>query len=146
MLANNYSNLECCLSFPGSLVLKNPPTNAGEVRDVGLIPSLERSPRGGLGSALQYSCLENPHGQRGPVGGLQSIASQRVGHDWSTLVYMHAGCYLCMTYFSFILLSVQLVGLCCTQNGHVSVHMCIHTYRFTTCVISFTGISKYMRN
>lgn len=52
MLANNYSNLECYLSFPGGLVLKNPPTSAGEVGDVGLIPSLERSPRGGLGNPL----------------------------------------------------------------------------------------------
>lgn len=62
MLANNYSNLECYLSFPGGLVLKNPPTSAGEVGDVGLIPSLERSPRGGLGNSLLYSSLENPHG------------------------------------------------------------------------------------
>ena len=36
--------------------------------DVGLIPGLGRSPGGGHGSLLQYSCLENPHGQRSPVG------------------------------------------------------------------------------
>jgi len=32
--------------------------------DLGLIPGLERSPGGGHGNPLQYSCLENPHGQR----------------------------------------------------------------------------------
>ena len=36
--------------------------------DVGSIPGLGRSPGGGHGNALQYSCLENPHGQRSLVG------------------------------------------------------------------------------
>ena len=43
-----------------ALVVKNPPANAGEIRDVDLIPALGRSPGGGHGSPLQYSCLENP--------------------------------------------------------------------------------------
>ena len=42
------------------LVLKNSPANAGDVRDRGLIPGLGRSPGGGNGNSLQYSCLENP--------------------------------------------------------------------------------------
>ena len=42
------------------LVVKNPPANTGDVRDVGLIPGLERSPRRGNSNALHYSCLENP--------------------------------------------------------------------------------------
>ena len=41
-------------------VVKNLPAHAGDVRDVGLIPESERSPRGGHGNLLQYSCLENP--------------------------------------------------------------------------------------
>ena len=41
-------------------VVKNPPGNTGEVRDVGLIPGSGRSPRGGNGNSVQYSCLENP--------------------------------------------------------------------------------------
>jgi len=36
---------------------------ACNVRDLGLIPGLGRSPGGGHGNPLQYSCLENPHGQ-----------------------------------------------------------------------------------
>ena len=38
--------------------------NAGDIRDVGLISGLGRSAGGGHGSPLQYSCLENPPGQR----------------------------------------------------------------------------------
>ena len=42
------------------LVVKNPPANAGVIRDTGLIPGSGRSPGGGHGNPLQYSCLENP--------------------------------------------------------------------------------------
>ena len=42
------------------LVVKNPPANAGDIRDLGLIPGLGRSFGGGHGGPLQYSCLENP--------------------------------------------------------------------------------------
>ena len=41
------------------LVVKNPPANARDVRDVGLIPGSGRSPGEGNGNPLQYSCLEN---------------------------------------------------------------------------------------
>ena len=59
------------------LVVKNPPANAGDVRDVGSIPGSGRSPGGGHGSPLQCSCLEKAHGQRslvgyGPWGGTES--------------------------------------------------------------------------
>ena len=56
-----------------ALVVKNPPANAGDKRDVDLIPGLGRSPGEGRGNPLQCSCLENLHGQR---GGLQSMGSQ----------------------------------------------------------------------
>ena len=48
------------LGFPGGSVVKNPPANAGNARDLGLIPGLGRSPGEGNGYPLQYSCLENP--------------------------------------------------------------------------------------
>ena len=41
-------------------MVKNPPANAGDVRDMSLIPEWGRSPGGGHGNPLQYSCLENP--------------------------------------------------------------------------------------
>ena len=43
-----------------ALVAKNPPANAGDVRDVGLIPASGISPGEGRNNPLQYSCLENP--------------------------------------------------------------------------------------
>ena len=47
------------------LVVKTPPASAGEVRDVGSIPGLGRSPGGGNGNPLHYFCLRNPL-DRGP--------------------------------------------------------------------------------
>ena len=49
-------------------MVKNPPTNAGCIKDAGSIPGLERSPGEGNGNLLQYSCLENPRGQRSLAG------------------------------------------------------------------------------
>ena len=43
-----------------ALVVKNLPANAGDVKEVGSIPGLGRTPGGGHGNPLQYFCLENP--------------------------------------------------------------------------------------
>ena len=42
------------------VVVKNPPANAGDVRDADSIPGSGRSPGGGHGNPLRCSCLENP--------------------------------------------------------------------------------------
>ena len=42
-----------------ALVAKNPPSSAGDVRDIGLIPGLGKFPGEGNGTPLQYSCQEN---------------------------------------------------------------------------------------
>ena len=60
-------------------MVKNPPASAGDARDVGSVPGLGRSPGGGHGSPLQYSCLQNPRTEE--PRGLQPIGSQRVVHD-----------------------------------------------------------------
>ena len=55
--------------FPGGLVIKNPPANAGELGSIpGSDPWVGKIPGGGNGNPLQYSCLENSHGQRSLVG------------------------------------------------------------------------------
>ena len=54
-------------------MVKNPPANAG---DMGSIPGLGRSPRGGHDNPLQYSCLENTMDEQ--PEGLQSMGSHRV--------------------------------------------------------------------
>ena len=53
-------------------MVKTPPANAGDV-------GLGRSPGGGNGNPLQYSCLKNAMDEE--PGGLQSMGLQRVGHD-----------------------------------------------------------------
>ena len=45
--------------LPGGTMVKNPPANAGDVRDAGSVPGSGRSLGGGNGNLLQYSCLEN---------------------------------------------------------------------------------------
>ena len=52
--------LSCHWASQVVLVLKNLPSNAGDIRDMDSIPGLGRSPREGRGSPFQYSCLENP--------------------------------------------------------------------------------------
>ena len=58
-------------------MVENLPANAGDVRDVDLIPGLERYPGEGNGNPLHYSCLGNPMNR----GALQSTRLQRAGHD-----------------------------------------------------------------
>ena len=60
-------------AFPGDRVVKNPPANAEDIRDVGLIPGLGRSPGGGNGNPLQYSCLENPMERGGSLAGYSPL-------------------------------------------------------------------------
>ena len=42
-----------------ALVVKNPPADAGDRREAGVVPGSGRTPGGGHGHPLQYSCLEN---------------------------------------------------------------------------------------
>ena len=53
------------MGFPGGSDGKKSTWKEG---DLGLIPGLRRFPGGGHGNPFQYSCLENPHGQRSLVG------------------------------------------------------------------------------
>ena len=57
LLLSNITNL----GFPGGSDSKESACNAG---DLGSVPGWGRSPGGGHSNPLQYSCLENPHGQR----------------------------------------------------------------------------------
>ena len=60
-----------------ALVVKNPPANAGNIRDMGLIPGLGRSPGGGHDNPFQYSCLKNPMDR-----GAWQTTIHRVAKSW----------------------------------------------------------------
>ena len=77
--------INCYLFLRASKVLpvvKNSPTNVGDIRDTGLIPGSRRFPGGGHGNPLQYSWWKIPWAEE--PGGLQSLLPQRAGHDWAT--------------------------------------------------------------
>ena len=70
--------------FPGGSVGKESIRNASDTGHADSISGSGRSLGGGHGNPLQYSCLENVHAQRsleGWAGQLESLGSQRVGHD-----------------------------------------------------------------
>ena len=77
-LKHNLVNSIKILGFPGSIVVKNLPANAGDARDSGLIPGLGKSPRGGNGNPLWYSCLENLRD-----GGAGQAKIHRVTKSWT---------------------------------------------------------------
>ena len=70
-------------------VVKNPPTNAGDVRDMGSTPGLGRSSGGGHGNLLQYSCLENPMDR-----GAWRATVHRVMKSWTWLKQLSMHTYL----------------------------------------------------
>ena len=77
IVVNKNSNFRLCdnsqVDFSGGSGVKKLPANAGAVRDVGSIPGVGRSPEGGHGNPLLYSCLENPMDWRAtPEGSKES--------------------------------------------------------------------------
>ena len=72
------------LPWPSQVVpvVKNPPANAGDIRDKGLIPGLGRFPGGGHGNPLQYSCLENPIVRGAWCVTVRSVAQSRTRLKW----------------------------------------------------------------
>ena len=77
------------MGFLHGSVVKNLPTNAGDVGDAGSIPELGISPGGGNGNPLQYSCQDNPM-DKGALWATVSRVSKRWAQlsDW-TCTHMH---------------------------------------------------------
>ena len=99
-----------------TLVVKNLPVNAGDIRDVGSIPGWGRSPGGG------HSNHSSTHAWRIPwteeSGGLWSIGSQRVGHNWSNLAHMHSP----WTASAILLVSLLVKEISWYM---ISIHLCL---------------------
>ena len=59
-METDLGGLSVLMGFPAGSVGKESASNAGDARDIGLIPGMGRSSGGGHGNPLQYSCSENP--------------------------------------------------------------------------------------
>ena len=73
------------------LVIKDPPANVGDIRDVGSIPGLGRTPGGGgHGNPLQYSCLESSMDR-----GAWWATVHRIAKSWTQLKQLSMHAYVC---------------------------------------------------
>ena len=83
------------LGFPYDSSGKGFACNAGNTGDLGSIPELERSPGGGNGNPLQYTCLENPMrslGDHSPWGHKESDVTVRHTQSWTSLLLITLKC------------------------------------------------------
>ena len=72
-----------------ALVVKNPPADAGDLRDVGSIPELERFPGERHSNPLQYTCLENPVDGGAWWATVRGVAKSRTRLSDFTLTFFH---------------------------------------------------------
>ena len=122
------------LGLPSGSGVKNLTCNAG---DGGSIPGLGKIPGGGHGNPLQYSCLENPHGQRSLEGyspwgykeldmteATQHIYTRRVACVF--MVYMCVCRYVLYVWAVCVCIQVDCVVYVCRCVMHVSVCSYVH--------------------
>ena len=114
---------EIPLGFLDGAVVKNPPASAADARDRGSIPGLERSPGKGNGNLLEHSCWRIPWTEE--PGGLQSMGSQRVEHDWVTEDALMQGSH--EAGFSFWSETWQQNSLICIVRGRKASFLCLNT-------------------
>ena len=101
-----------------ALAIKNPTAKAGDIRDMGSIPGLGRSPGGGHGNPLQYSCLENPVGR----GALQATV-HRIRKSWTQLRQLSMHTYMCACVYKYMCVYVYMYVYIC-------IYECIHIYMY----------------
>ena len=116
------------------LVLKNPPANAGDIRDVGSTPGSKRSPGRRCGNPLWYSCLENTV----KPCRLWSIESQRVEHNRSKWFSMQ----LCIRDLPFqsakiLVISIPSLSTASSRFKNRKAHFWIYLEFFTKCISIF---------
>ena len=107
--------------FPGGIVVKNLPANAA---DVGLIPGSGRSPGGGNGNPLQYSCLKNPMDRGAIPWNRECIPDTELTHcNWWVTVHGASKSWTQLSMHTFIVI------LNTVAPSYISyIHMYTHTH------------------
>ena len=104
-----------------ALVVKNSPANAGDISDVGSTPGSRRSPGGGHGNPLQYSCLKNPMDR-----GAWHNMVHRVAKSWTRLKQLSIHFFI--HYLPFLSMASGTLQLFKGQHCHT------HTLRINSSV------------
>ena len=108
-------------------VVKNQPANAGDIRDVGSIPGLGRSPRERNSNPLQYSCLENPIDRVAWWAIVHGVPKSRT---WLKQLSMHA----CRDNHCKFLFFARIFLYLCTVSP---LHMNLQAENFQRCKHAF---------
>ena len=124
MVKNTYQ----CSIFPDGAEGKEPACNAG---DPGLIPGSGRSPGEGNGNPLQYSCLEDPHGQRrlagySPWGHEEADTTERL-HVYVT--FTNAGDASLISGPGRFHMPIEQLTPCITTTGPAHLELVLHNRR-----------------
>ena len=82
-----------------ALVVKNPPANAGDAKDMDSIPGLVRSPREGYVNPLKYSCLENPTDRGAWWATVHGVTKSRTQLKWLSMQYTTNATNMCLLSF-----------------------------------------------
>ena len=120
--------------FPGGACDKNPPINAGDLRDPCLIPGLGRSPGEGHGNTFQYPCLENPVDRGAWRAAVHRVTKSRTRLQWLCMNAWGVFSYYSIRYFSslpfyFLLglvLDYLLLDMCLRCNSFSLISFPIH--------------------
>ena len=122
-------------SSQAALVVKSSPANTGDTGDAGSISGLGRSPGGGHGNPLQYSCLENPMDR----GAWWPMCPK----SWAQLKWlsMHAQGKLTLTKLKLQFMKKSWIILCiyvciCMTN----IHVCMYKYILLSSLIFLFGL------
>ena len=114
-------------------MVKNPPANAGDINDVGLIPEFRQSLGGSHGNPLQYSCLENPMDRGAWWPTVHGITKSQTQLKWLSTQTLFAISSVSSVYLSLLIFLPIILILAC---GSSSSAFCI---MFSACNLNKQG-------
>ena len=120
---NNITLSECMWASQVALVVKNLPSNAGDIRNVGSVSKRGRCLKEGMASKFSILAWRIPWTEE--PGELWSTGSQRVRHDWRDLACMHASVYLSLHLLKDILVAFKFWTIMNKTYKHSVVGFCV---------------------